>query len=147
MPRKIRAPWLAPGLIQAPSVPDKENIVFSFSFFQADHSKCNASGRDANYFRALLQRFKAVGQFTVKQFRTMHAGYNKALRVHPIEWSHPKISQAGFQIPQRQDLDEQAWQFSLSEHESGRVHGFLIDRVFHVVWLDPDHNLYPWEAR
>jgi hypothetical protein len=65
----------------------------------------------------------------------------------PIEWSHPKISQGGFQIPQRQDLDEQAWQFSLSEHESGRVHGFLIDRVFHVVWLDPDHNLYPWEAR
>jgi hypothetical protein len=24
----------------------------------------------------------------------------------------------------------------------GRVHGFVIADVFHVVWLDPHHRLY-----
>lgn len=23
-----------------------------------------------------------------------------------------------------------------------RVHGILIDEVFYVIWLDPDHRLY-----
>ena len=27
----------------------------------------------------------------------------------------------------------------------GRVHAFLWDKVFHVVWFDPAHNLYPKE--
>jgi hypothetical protein len=25
----------------------------------------------------------------------------------------------------------------------GRVHGFLIDEIFYIVWLDPEHLLYP----
>jgi len=76
----------------------------------------------------------------------MQASRNpKALRIHRINWNHPKASQKGFQIPNQQDLDDEAWQFSISEHQNGRVHGFLIDTIFHVVWLDPDHGLYPWE--
>ena len=147
MPAKIRAPRAAPaGAIRAPEVSETETIVFSFNYFQPNHSTCNAGCREGIYFRALLQRFSDVGRLTVKQFRTMHAGQNQSWRIHPISWSHPKISTNGFKIPNRQDLDEQAWQFSLSQNQNGRVHGFLIDRVFHVVWLDPDHNLYP-EAR
>ncbi|MBG6223435.1 hypothetical protein [Janthinobacterium sp. CG_23.4] len=25
----------------------------------------------------------------------------------------------------------------------GRIHGFVWDKVFHVVWFDPAHNMYP----
>lgn len=25
----------------------------------------------------------------------------------------------------------------------GRIHGFVWDKVFHIVWFDPAHNLYP----
>lgn len=35
------------------------------------------------------------------------------------------------------------YQFSLSSHVNGRVHGFFLDHVFHIVWLDPNHRLYP----
>lgn len=35
------------------------------------------------------------------------------------------------------------WQFQLSANEHGRVHGILIDQVFYIVWLDPNHALYP----
>ena len=52
------------------------------------------------------------------------------------------------------DLDQlgyhETWQFCLHEHledprqqKQWRVHGILIDNVFHVVWLDPDHLLFP----
>ncbi len=149
MYQRIRGPTPGPtGPIQAPKVPENEPIVFSFNFFQPEHLRCNAQQRDGHYFRALLDRLKVVGQLKVKQFRTMHAARNpQALRIHPIDWNHPKIIQSGFGIPHRQDLDQQAWQFSLSKHQNGRVHGFLIDTVFHIVWLDPDHNLYPWEPK
>jgi hypothetical protein len=34
-------------------------------------------------------------------------------------------------------------QFMISKNEHGRVHGFARDNVFHVVWFDPEHKLYP----
>jgi hypothetical protein len=37
---------------------------------------------------------------------------------------------------------KQPHQFSLSSNKHGRVHGFFIDEVFYVVWLDADHLLY-----
>ena len=32
------------------------------------------------------------------------------------------------------------WQFRINKSR-GRIIGFLIDRVFYIVWLDPHHNL------
>jgi len=143
--KKIKGP-LAPlsGEIRPPKVSERETILFSFNYYQCNHSACNAESRDAKYFRDLLNRFGSIGRLTVKEFTTMHAGINSgAGRIHKIYWDHPKIMQSGFKIPQRQDLDENAWQFSVSQHENGRVNGLLIGRVFHVVWLDPEHRLYP----
>jgi hypothetical protein len=136
------------GQITAPKIiSDNENIMFAFSYFRPDHEIC-AGGQDAEYFHALLDRLKAVCSIKAKDFKLQHAGHAggnpKALRAHPIDWNHPKVTQVGFGIPQRNDLNDIAWQFSLSKHTLGRVHGFLIDRVFYVVWLDPHHKLYPW---
>lgn len=36
-------------------------------------------------------------------------------------------------------------QFALSKGK-GRVHGFKIDNVFYVYWLDPNHNMYDVEG-
>jgi hypothetical protein len=132
------------GSIKPPKIPKNENIVFSFAYFSAD-SEINCSESDSDYFHTLISRLKTVGQMSVKQFKTCHAVYYKPLRAHPIDWSHPKIVKTGFGIPQRDDFDEAGWQFSVSKAEHGRVHGFLIDTTFHVVWLDPLHKLYPWD--
>ncbi|MDD1966378.1 hypothetical protein ACIPO9_04375 [Pseudomonas sp. NPDC090203] len=35
------------------------------------------------------------------------------------------------------------FQFAVSANLHGRIHGFFVDHVFFVVWLDPDHCLYP----
>ncbi len=46
-------------------------------------------------------------------------------------------------MPNEEQLVDIPYQFSLSSNEHGRVHGFFIDEVFYIVWLDPDHLLYP----
>lgn len=28
-----------------------------------------------------------------------------------------------------------------------RLYGFMHDNVFHVLWWDPNHEIYPWEPR
>ena len=35
------------------------------------------------------------------------------------------------------------WQFTITANAHGRVHGFWIDDVFYLVWIDPCHKLYP----
>ena len=47
-----------------------------------------------------------------------------------------------FGIPGEDQLVEKPWQFALSANEHGRVHGFLIQNRFYIVWLDPEHELY-----
>lgn len=37
----------------------------------------------------------------------------------------------------------EAWQFEVRPKSDGRVHGFVIDDTFYVVWLDPFHRLSP----
>jgi hypothetical protein len=42
---------------------------------------------------------------------------------------------------------DESWSFAISDGKGNpergwRVHGFIYQGVFHVVWLDPDHKLY-----
>jgi hypothetical protein len=37
----------------------------------------------------------------------------------------------------------QAWRFAVSPKTEWRVHGFMIDDAFYVIWLDPLHQLSP----
>ncbi|MDJ0676493.1 MAG: hypothetical protein QNJ36_14115 [Calothrix sp. MO_167.B42] len=66
---------------------------------------------------------------------------SSSLRCHPINWEH--TSENCFGLPDEEQLVDTPYQFSLSSNEHGRVHGFFIDEVFYIVWLDPQHLLYP----
>jgi hypothetical protein len=63
-----------------------------------------------------------------------------SLRSHAITWTD--TSRTGFGLPKEDELVEKPWQLSLSVN-SGRFHGFFIGDVFCIVWLDPNHDLYP----
>jgi hypothetical protein len=75
----------------------------------------------------------------VGEFRTARS---HALRLHRIEFGDRRVSVRTFGVPGRPQVDRDAWQFSLSANEHGRVHGFLVRDTFYVRWLDPEHNLY-----
>jgi hypothetical protein len=40
----------------------------------------------------------------------------------------------------------EAWQFQVCDATDWRVHGFILDETFYIVWLDPLHRLYPRPA-
>ncbi|OYV36500.1 MAG: hypothetical protein B7Z83_06025 [Thiomonas sp. 20-64-5] len=86
----------------------------------------------------MLDRLKHISNMKMSEFR--QAG--KTLRSHPHDWG--KTSEPnGYAHLSEQLQDCQTWQFSLARDELGRVHGILIDDVFYVVWLDPEHRMYP----
>jgi hypothetical protein len=115
-------------------------VNFSFHYLVRDSHKFDYNDRDFKYFDALLERTQEVSKMTLKEFKTRP---NKTLRNHDIAFGDANVSEDGFGIPHRADLDADAWQFSISVNAHGRVHGFFIDNTFYVVWLDPYHALYP----
>jgi hypothetical protein len=73
-------------------------------------------------------------------FQELIRNRSSALRCHPIDWDDTTEECFGF--PKEEEIVSIPYQFSLSSNEHGRVHGFFINEIFYIVWLDPDHNLY-----
>ncbi|WP_431102679.1 hypothetical protein [Roseateles noduli] len=92
----------------------------------------------ASYLRQLLDRLQAVSTLHPAEFRTSKG---KSLRAHRHLWSKT-TEQNGFAHLPPSWQREEAWQFQLSANKHGRVHGILVDEVFYIVWLDPEHRLY-----
>lgn len=115
-------------------------LRFSFKFYDADHAEFHCKDREPEYFRKLLERIKELSREKISSLTNRKA--DRVLRFHPVDFADERVSQPGFSIAGWEEYDEDAWQFSLSKSENGRVHGFLIENVFYVVWLDPRHRLY-----
>jgi len=115
-----------------------EPLTFSFKHF-VNHERLSPKEHPDGYAQKLAERLRDLSRWTVAQF-TQRCDHG--VRNHRITW--PDTSQPiGFdQIP-AQVREGEEWQFSISANEYGRVHGLLIGSVFHVVWLDCNHQLYP----
>ena len=142
MAKRIRASKIAPS--QTKIVPGGTGsgittINFSFRYIDAPHEKFTFSAQNPVYFCKVLDRLKDLSTMTEREFTTDRGG---SLKSHPIDWqttSEPK----GFQHLNEQFQSYTPYQFAISRNEYGRIHGFFIGNVFHIVWLDPAHQLYP----
>lgn len=114
-------------------------MSFSFRHMDRRHERFNYSTRDSAYFCKVIERLSALSDCTVLQ---LQAERSPALRAHPISWDETSEPD-GFSHLNEQLRESRPYQFSISSNAHGRVHGFFLDHVFHVVWLDPDHCLYP----
>ena len=115
------------------------NINFSLRYLDWDSEKFTFTDMQGNYFRTLLERVQEVSKMPLRDFVTQP---NRTLRNHRIDFGDSGVTEPGFGIPLGEEYDSNAWQFSLSVNEHGRVHGFFIDNTFYVVWLDAGHALY-----
>ena len=114
-----------------------QGISFSFKYFQENHDKFSVQRKDYKYWLSLLDRLKALSTLSAEEILLNHS---KTLRCHSISWN--ETTETKFGIPNESRLVDVPYQFSLSSNEHGRVHGFFIDKVFYIVWLDPEHLLY-----
>jgi hypothetical protein len=124
--------------IKSTKLKPPQGISFSFKYYQDRHSKFSCNGKEAIYWLTLLERLKALCSWTAEG---LLVNRSSTLRCHPIKWED--TSENGFGLPNEEQLVEIPYQFSLSSNKHGRVHGFFIDEVFYIVWLDPEHLLYP----
>lgn len=115
-----------------------QGISFSFKYYQDSHSKFSCTEKEVIYWLTLLDRLKAISSLTAQE---LFANRSSSLRCHPIKWED--TSESGFGFLNEEQLVDTPYQFSLSSNEHGRVHGFFIDEIFYIVWLAPEHRLYP----
>ena len=47
-----------------------------------------------------------------------------------------------FGIPNEKQLVDTPYQLFEISLNQGRVHGFFIENIIYIVWLDPEHKLY-----
>lgn len=126
--------------IQSTKLKPPQGISFSFKYFEDGHQKFSCADRESNYWLILVTRLRDLSGLTAVELRQ---GNNKTLRCHPIDWSSGGVSEVCFGIPGEEQLVDTPYQFSVTANAHGRVHGFFIENIFFVVWLDPEHQLYP----
>ncbi len=136
------------GRIRAGSVPPRGDRIstppppagyISFSYrFLAITGKFNTSECEIRWFDALHERLRALSSLRPQEILSNRSD---SLRAHPIDFARTS-GPSGFTHLNTQLREHRPYQFQLSK-STGRVHGFFIDLVFHVVWFDPHHRLYP----
>jgi len=128
--------------IPAPLKPGDRFVSFSFKYLELNGnakfalSKCDDL---PDYVHKLLARIRDIEGMRVNDFRF---GGSDALRCHAITWD-ATTEKNGFSHLNQQLRANTPWQFCVSVNEHGRVHGFFVESVFFIVWLDPKHLLYP----
>ena len=131
-------PAKKPGGKILPLPIERRCLSFSFRFFVNREPFQVERGSDV-YPLVLLERLRDVCGMTVLELKTCR---NAALRCHAIDWAET-TEPAGFSHLNASIRREfEPYQFSISANEHGRIHGFFIEEVFYIVWVDPDHRLY-----
>lgn len=131
-------PQAAGSVHKAKEIPD-DLVRFSFRHYTPSDKFClPAAERAIPYLQVLLDRLRDVSGLRVSDFQRDR---NRTLRSHSHDWA-TTTEQEGYTHLSQQLQGCTPWQFSLTANEHGRVHGLLIDEVFYVVWLDPNHSLY-----
>ena len=119
----------------------KERLSFSFCFFDRTREEFNCGGAESSWFIGLMDRLRDLSQLTISQFKD--PATQERLRIHNHSWElvQDKLNLSEQWINQYAE-DGRFYQISISKAK-GRIHGFMIENTFFIVWLDPDHNLYP----
>ena len=107
-------------------------VSFSFKFFDRKKTpEFNLAEVESTWYIDFLDALKDISGLTVKEFRN-----TKTYDLH--DWSENSKKKYGFDIPGLNQIEQVQFRIDRS---SGRIHGFLIDNIFYIVWLDPFHKM------
>lgn len=136
--RRVRRDRIESGADRISALPTSGGLITFSYLFYARTRKFEISDCTATWFEALLDWMRSISSLRPQE---VLSNRSNALRAHPIDFSRTSEPK-GFDHLNPQLRGYPPYQFQLSK-ERGRVHGFFIDLVFYVVWLDPHHRLYP----
>jgi len=117
---------------------DNHDKYLSFSFkYLVSNEKFPTSLEDHGYLPTLMQRL--VDVCNMKRIELIQNG-SQTLRCHKIKWVD--VTEDNFGLANEDQLVSKPYQFQITANAYGRIHGFFINEVFYIRWLDPKHNLY-----
>lgn len=119
-----------------------ENKSIVFSFEKLDRNEFfNLDGTCVNWASDLVEMLKKASGITMKDiYSGKYSGKNSTFRIHTHEEATPPCN-----VPNDILLDD-LWQIRISLNKGG-IHGVFVENVFYVLWLDPQHNMYPNKNR
>ena len=127
------------GGIPAPIIqPELDSLRFSFKHLDLDSPKFSAAHCTQEFFHAFMAGVRDLSLWTIEQFCDQNNNEHRH-----IIWFPETTEPEGFPVDREQLQYHECWQFQLCRDELWRIHGILIDDTFYVVWLDPNHQLYP----
>jgi hypothetical protein len=124
--------------------------AFSFKYFnQIDNFGLDAPKVKISWFVSLLERFRDLSKTELEMFFG-NVALKDNWRYHRIDWEsrNVPIKRSDLNWIDKHILDNEEefpmWQFMISK-ANGRVVGFWNEdnSIFHVVLLDPMHNIQP----
>ena len=125
-------------------------LIFSFEYLDLNNSKYSMDNIGDNrttiqFYKELHKKMHEYSQ--TENFRKMiseNGRYRDRNHIHKIDWTDNKIHENCFtSLPKNlmQQVKDECWQLGINS-TTFRIHGFFIENVFYVVWLDPLHKLY-----
>ena len=121
-----------------PPVLDTSPVTFSFKYLDVQgNAKFLFQHCDGEFLEHLILELQRLSAGTVSEF----CEYDHERQSHAIRFGET-TEPAGFTHLGEQVEPEEFWQFGFRRDRPWRVHGFFIDSVFYIVWLDPHHRLY-----
>ena len=125
--------------IHPTQISKNQKISFNFHYLNECNGKFCYSGKDKEYILTVLDKLRAFSEYSRYKLDT-DKRLCDIIRYHPIKFFEHNVSEKTFwlSVPW---ADDTAFQFSISTAK-WRIHWFWEGNVFHVVWIDPEHNLY-----
>lgn len=115
---------------------EDKKVVFSFETLERNEY-FNLDGTCVRWSSDLFETIKKVSKITMREIHAgKYSGKTSPFRIHRHNNAKPPC-----EVPNNILLDE-LWQIRISVSKGG-IHGLFIDNIFYVLWLDPQHNLYP----
>lgn len=112
-----------------------------FSFWLADKdgdwSLQNLNEREA---LNLIKFLTSMSELTWTEVRNLQAGGDPLYHSQPVESLCPS-AQKRIRHLKLDELDDKLFRFRLDS--TSRLWGYELDGIFHVVWWDPEHTVYP----
>lgn len=133
VPQSTLDPHSEKQAVFSPPDPDK---VLCFRFGRVDHDKWALCKIDRQHHKRLLQRLAYFEQMTVAQAKS-----NDVLADYDM--SECTNQTAKRRLSSRYDGQDSLSRLTVDPHGKLRLLGIREGHEFHIVWWDPDHEIWP----
>lgn len=118
---------------------ENKNIKISFEFFDYKNEFFSLGNIENEWFIDLLEELRELSKITRKQLFTE---YRKKYKPHPYINS---LGSLNYKDDYLTNPQYEAVQLRIDK-SSGRIHGFFIENVYYIRFLDRWHNMYDSEG-